>query len=177
MTNRFNRAASMVWLAVNASLFLPSSAFAALGGAPMPPPPGSTSTLVDPTQHTATLPASGGTVAFAARPAQATAPYSIKETKLTDGTVVREFLSGPDTVFAVSWSGPRIPNLSTLLGQYAAQYTQRVDALRSTHPGIGPIPVEEPGLVVRSAGHMGSFKGQAWIPQALPAGVTASDIR
>lgn len=176
MTNRLNRAASMVWLAVNASLLLPSSAFAALGGAPMPSPPGSTSTLIDSTQRAATLPASSA-LAFAAHPAQAIARYSIKETKLADGTVVREFLSSSDTVFAVSWSGPRIPNLSTLLGQYASQYTQRVNALRSTHPGIGPIPVEEPGLVVHSAGHMGDFRGQAWIPNALPAGVTASDIR
>ncbi|MGV7246462.1 DUF2844 domain-containing protein, partial [Caballeronia sp. M23-90] len=32
-------------------------------------------------------------------------------------------------------------------------------------------------LVVRSGGHMGAFVGQAYLPQALPAGVSASDIQ
>jgi hypothetical protein len=31
--------------------------------------------------------------------------------------------------------------------------------------------------VVHSGGHMGAFAGQAWLPQALPAGVSGSDIQ
>jgi hypothetical protein len=30
---------------------------------------------------------------------------------------------------------------------------------------------------VHAGGHMGAFSGQAWLPQDLPAGVSAADIQ
>ncbi len=37
--------------------------------------------------------------------------------------------------------------------------------------------VELPGLVVQSGGHMRSFAGRAYIPEALPQGVSVEAIR
>jgi hypothetical protein len=43
--------------------------------------------------------------------------------------------------------------------------------------GHGPGIVQDSGLVVHSGGHMGAFSGQAYLPQALPAGVSGTDIQ
>jgi hypothetical protein len=37
--------------------------------------------------------------------------------------------------------------------------------------------VDQSTLVVQSGGHMGAFSGRAWLPPALPAGVSGSDIQ
>jgi hypothetical protein len=31
--------------------------------------------------------------------------------------------------------------------------------------------------VIRTGGHMGAFAGQAWLPAALPAGLSGTDIQ
>jgi hypothetical protein len=37
--------------------------------------------------------------------------------------------------------------------------------------------IETPGIVFVQTGHMRSFHGQAYIPQLVPQGVKAGDIR
>jgi hypothetical protein len=37
--------------------------------------------------------------------------------------------------------------------------------------------VHQSGLVVETGGHMGAFVGRAYLPQALPQGVSADDIK
>jgi len=39
------------------------------------------------------------------------------------------------------------------------------------------VQIQEPGLVVQVAGHMRAFFGKAYVPQMLPAGIRAEDIR
>lgn len=105
------------------------------------------------------------------------APYTVTQTTLASGTVVREYVSAAGTVFGIAWGGPVMPNLSTLLGAYFPQFDSARDALRTAHPGRGPLIVQLPNLVVRSGGHMGAFGGQAYVPSSLPAGMSASDIK
>ena len=143
-------------------------ASAALGGTPTPPPPGATSIAATPVVRAASS-AVGG--------ANAASPYSVTETTLASGTVVREYVSAAGTVFGIAWNGPRMPDLATLLGTYFTQFDNSRAALRTANPGRGPLDLELPGLVVRSGGHMGAFSGQAYLPQSLPAGVSAADIR
>ncbi len=138
----------------------------------MPPPPDSTSTVLAPQARAAAQGAAQG-----ASGAATVTPYSVTQTTLASGTVVREYVSQAGVVFGIAWNGPRMPDLSVLLGDYFPQYVDGVNALRAAHPGRGPVAVEQTGLVVRSGGHMGSFTGQAWLPQALPAGVTSGDIQ
>ncbi|WP_036019792.1 DUF2844 domain-containing protein [Paraburkholderia mimosarum] len=160
---------------------IPRPASAALGGAPMPTPAGaSVSTLSAASAAAAARNASAAArsaAQSAASGAPATPAYTVQQTTLANGTVVREYLSQAGTVFGVAWMGPQPPNLATLLGSYFAQYVSGVEASHAAGLVRGPGVVESPGLVVHSGGHMGHFSGQAWLPQALPAGVSADHIQ
>jgi hypothetical protein len=143
-------------------------AFAVLGGDPLTAPDGATSTNA--TVHAAVA-ASGASAATA------TSTYTVHSITLASGTIVNEYVSTAGTVFGIGWSGPRVPNLPTLLGSYFTQYQQGVTAERAARGGRGPVNVQGSGLVVQSGGHMGAFTGRAYLPDALPAGVSASDIQ
>jgi len=54
----------------------------------------------------------------------------VHEITTSYGTVVREYVSPGDKVFAVSWRGPVIPELRQMLGNYYAQYEQAASAPR-----------------------------------------------
>lgn len=148
-------------------LLAAAPASAALGGAPTPPPTGAVSSSVGPVAH----------VASGAASATSAATYTVTQTTFASGTVVREYASAAGAVFGIAWGGPVMPNLPVLLGTYFPQFDSARNALRAARPGRGPLLIELPGLVVHSGGHMGAFGGQAYLPSALPAGVSASDIQ
>jgi hypothetical protein len=103
--------------------------------------------------------------------------YTVHEIQGAAGTVVREYVSSSGKVFAVTWHGPWPPDLHQLLGSYSDQYLQAVKARSGTRMGRGPLIVEQPGLVVHSGGHPRDFGGAAYVPENLPQGVRAEDIR
>lgn len=145
-------------------LMAAAPARAELGGAPMPTPSG----------------ASVQTIGPAPRPASSTAAasYTVRQTTLTSGTVVREYAGQDGKVFAIAWSGSRMPDVASLLGGYLPQATQAAAAQRAQRGGgRGPVSVDQPGLVVHAGGHMGHFAGQAYLPLMLPTGMTGSDIQ
>jgi hypothetical protein len=103
--------------------------------------------------------------------------YSVDETTLSSGTVVREYVGQNGSVFAVVWHGPQMAPLNTLLGTYFPSYLQGVrDARAAQGGGHGPANVQLQGLVVQSGGHMGNFTGRAYLPQALPQGIGPDDL-
>ncbi|ASW03766.1 DUF2844 domain-containing protein [Paraburkholderia aromaticivorans] len=108
--------------------------------------------------------------------ATAGAGYTVSEMVLPSKTVVREYVAG-GKVFAVTWSGPSAPNVRQLLGAYVDQASADVKAFREAHGGIGPVSVSSGDFVFQSGGHMGFYAGRAYIPSAIPSGVTSSDIR
>jgi uncharacterized protein DUF2844 len=164
------------------------SAFAALGGSPMATPEGASVTSSGPASTTAAATmrnaiASGASAtvsgASGASGTSGTAPYTVRETTLGTGTLVREYVSTSGIVFGVAWAGPAMPQISQILGdQYYQQYVQGAGAARAAR-GVarGSATVEQGGLIVRSGGHMGHFVGSAWLPAELPSGVTGDDIR
>lgn len=174
MPSRMTRAVLQASLVVSSTLCAVVPARAGLGGSPMQLPAGATSTTMSPAiAHAAAIGSSG---TQAATPASAAPPYSVIQTTLSSGTLVREYVSQSGTVFGIAWRGPNMPNLSQLLGDYFPQYASGAQAGRAA--GVrGAAVVEQTGLVVHSGGHMGAFSGQAWLPQAMPAGVTGSDIQ
>jgi len=145
-------------------------AFAVLGGAPMTAPNGAT-------VNSAVAHAAVAASASAASSASAAAAYSVRSTTLVSGTVVNEYLGTDNVVFGIAWQGPRFPDMPTLLGTYFPQYVQGIKNQRANGGGRGPVSVTGSALVVRSGGHMGLFVGQAYLPQSLPSGVVASDIK
>ncbi len=107
--------------------------------------------------------------------AAATANYQINESTLQGGTVVREYLAPGGTVFAVSWSGPFLPDLRTLLGKHFSTLT--AETAKAPKAGHSQLQLERPDVVIESGGHMRAYVGRAWIPGAFPAGVTPDDIQ
>lgn len=173
MLNRPLRAVLPAALVAGALSATCPPASATLGGAPMATPSGATSvTTPAPTAHVASSamvsPSSGTAVS---------ARYAVRATQLASGTSVREYIGADGTVFGIAWNGPQIPDLPALLGNYFPQYASGVQALRTARRGRGPVALEQSDLVVHSGGHMGSFFGQAWLPSALPAGMTGADIK
>jgi Protein of unknown function (DUF2844) len=103
--------------------------------------------------------------------------YTVHEIQASTGVAVKEFVSPAGKVFAVTWQGSFQPDLRQLLGSYFDQYTQAAQAQRTERRGHGPLLIQQPGLVVQITGHIRSFFGKAYVPQMLPAGVHAEDIR
>lgn len=141
---------------------------AELGGGPMPPPAADSAATVRSLQRTIQA-ASGSTTGAPA--------YTVHEITLGSGTVIHEYVSTGGTVFGVAWQGPTIPDLKSLFGGYFPQYTAGVESAHAARGWRAPVAVDTSGLVIHTGGHMGAFSGQAWLPQALPAGMTGNDIQ
>jgi hypothetical protein len=102
--------------------------------------------------------------------------YSIQEISAETGMHVREFLNQDGVVFAVSWSGPALPDLQQILGTHFAEYNAALAAL--THPGAHrSVRAASSGLIVESGGHLRAYAGRAYLPALVPAGVSAADLR
>jgi hypothetical protein len=105
----------------------------------------------------------------------ATAPvYTVTQSTLDSGTLVREYADASGIVFAVSWKGPTLPDLRTLLGDKFTVMTS--NAAKRPKAGHSQLAVNQSDVVIVSNGHMRAFEGQAWIPSALPAGFDTSTI-
>lgn len=100
--------------------------------------------------------------------------YTIQDIHSADGTTVREYVNAEGKVFGVSWTGPVVPNLEQLFG---AHYESYREALKGRGPGRKPVRVDRSDLVVQAAGHMRAYRGRAYVPQMLPAGVTVDEIK
>jgi hypothetical protein len=102
--------------------------------------------------------------------------YDIEEINAASGLRVREFLNRNGSVFAVTWSGPVVPDLRTLLGASFDSYAKAVAALKQ--PGLQrSLRIATPELVVESGGHMRAYSGRAYLPLLIPAGVSTADLR
>lgn len=103
--------------------------------------------------------------------------YSI-DTITVAGIQVKEYVSRDGVVFAVVWTGTGVPDLKLLLGEYFEEYRDGVNAARSHRPKIRkPFQLKSERLVVERGGHSRSLWGRAFLPAALPPGVTVEDIR
>jgi hypothetical protein len=110
----------------------------------------------------------------AANSSGAAANYTVSETTLDSGTVVREYAAASGTVFAVSWNGPFVPDLRTLLGSHFD--TMARQAAKTPHAGHSQFTLNQSDVVIESGGHMRAYMGRAWIPDQLPAGFASADI-
>ncbi|HUO24583.1 MAG TPA: DUF2844 domain-containing protein [Candidatus Aquilonibacter sp.] len=102
--------------------------------------------------------------------------YEVQEIDAPTGTIVREYVSS-GKVFAIAWHGPWPPDMRQILGSYFDAYVTATQAQASSHAGRKPLRIEQPGLVVEAGGHMRWFVGKAYIPDMLPQGVSAEEIR
>ncbi|HKT89211.1 MAG TPA: DUF2844 domain-containing protein [Candidatus Sulfotelmatobacter sp.] len=102
--------------------------------------------------------------------------YTVHELQSASGVAVREYVSSAGKVFAVAWHGPTMPDLKQLLGSHFQEYQQALQA-QGQRARRGPIFVELPNLVIHLGGHMRDFVGHAYLPDQMPSGVRAEEIR
>jgi hypothetical protein len=95
------------------------------------------------------------------------------ELTLPSGLVVHELVSASGVVYAITWRGPRVPDLRELLGPYFAQLARRDSLPRMGHHRM---TVSGEDLELRSSGHRSSFSGRAWVPSLVPAGVDLATV-
>jgi hypothetical protein len=106
--------------------------------------------------------------------------YDLHEISISAGTVVHEYATPQGTVFAVTWQGPLPPDLRQLLGSYYAQYHSAVAAQAQARARAGmhrQLSIAATDLVVQSIGRMRGFRGKAYVPSLLPAGVSIADLQ
>ena len=102
------------------------------------------------------------------------AAYTVHEISTPTATVIREYVGADGMVFAVSWHGPFNPDLRQMFGTYYAEY------VKAAAPLVGRdrrhSRVETASLVVERSGRMRGYYGRAYLPQRLPANLTANEI-
>jgi hypothetical protein len=101
------------------------------------------------------------------------AAYSERRRRLDSGTEVIEYVDTRGSVFAVSWSGPFLPDLRETLGTHFAVVAREQQNSQRLH---APVEIRTGELVVLSGGHMGAFAGRAWLPTRLPQGFDARTL-
>jgi hypothetical protein len=104
--------------------------------------------------------------------------YALHTLTRPNGGTVHELANAGGQVFAVTWSGPGKPDLRSLLGRYFETFQAANVAsgrgLRS--PLRRPPQVSQPDLQIQTEGHMGWFRGVAFIPSLAPAGFSVNNL-
>ena len=95
---------------------------------------------------------------------------------LASGLVLKEFANAEGLVFAVSWRGPVVPDLSPLLGAYFPVFKQAQE--ESLHAGKrgSPLRLAKDGLVVQASGRSPHFFGYAYVTHLVPPGINVKNV-
>jgi hypothetical protein len=102
--------------------------------------------------------------------ANTSAYTEIEQTDAASGATIDRFVAnGTDQVFAISWTGPHRPDLSNLLSSHFDTYSNapRPPNAHSLHV----VHIDTGSLVVDMSAYASEFKGAAWAPALVPAGV------
>ena len=103
---------------------------------------------------------------------------ALQERTWTDAgnTTINEYATSTGLIVAYSWQGPTMPDLHALLGKHGDSY--RTGAAAAAGSGnLHASRITRSDVVVESGGPMRGYVGRAWLPAALPAGVTSDDIQ
>lgn len=109
--------------------------------------------------------------------ATSAAQYAVTTIKTDLGTTVNEYATTAGVVFAISWSGPAVPNLGQLLGTHAADMRSGAAANAAAGNAHGPMTMDNGDLVVFSGGMMQAYHGLAYLKSALPSGFSPTNLR
>ncbi|KND57666.1 hypothetical protein BSCH_00765 [Candidatus Paraburkholderia schumanniana] len=124
---------------------------------------GATARAADASQGSVMHVAQGGRVAY-------------HETTDMNGIVVREYVDSGGKVYAVSWRGPAMADVRSLLGTYFETFLEAANATIG-EAGLHTARVAQGDLVVENRVRLREFSGRAWLASALPPGVDATDIQ
>jgi hypothetical protein len=97
------------------------------------------------------------------------------ETTDANGIVVRQYVDSNGDIYAVSWRGPAMPDIQSLLGTHFAAFRQGASA-SAGDAGLHTARVAQGDLVVENRVRLREFSGRAWLASELPPGVSTTDI-
>ncbi len=97
------------------------------------------------------------------------------QTLITPQGVTVTQWSAQGTVFALSWQGPMIPDLSVILGSSFPSYSAALRA-RPRQGLNAPLRLQSAGLVAHTIGHMGAYSGWAYLPALVPQGLNLTTL-
>lgn len=103
--------------------------------------------------------------------------YALHEIRSASGTMIREYVNSSNTVFAVAWDGPWLPDLRQVLGDHFDRYQAAMHGRLRARTGRGQVTIDESGLVIQMSGHPRAFVGRAYLSSLLPAGIQLESIR
>ena len=126
-------------------------------------------------QATTTYPSNAASV-FSAPMFAANNLYTMTAVTIDSGIVIKEFTRPDGLVFAVSWRGPVLPDLSSLLGTYFPVFMQANEEAWATGRRGSPVSVAKDGLVVQASGRRPHFFGYAYVTHLTPSGVNIKDV-
>lgn len=95
--------------------------------------------------------------------------------RTASGVTVQEYAGADGVVFALSWSGPTLPDLQRLYGSYFPGYAAARDA-RAPGAYRAPVSLRGTQLVAHAWGHMRDYAGSAYVPALLPPGVDLASL-
>jgi hypothetical protein len=148
-------------------------------GQPLPPgtstAPGSTARASGTTTG-ALVSAKAAATPTTTRATPSAGSYTVSKTVLDNGTTISEYATPAGLVFALSWQGPFMPDLNSLLGTYFSAFKAETDATRATRNIGTPVGVDTGKLVVRSSGRMRYYTGYAYATDLIPGGVNITDV-
>ena len=100
--------------------------------------------------------------------------YSIHEVE-SDSVKIKEYVSQDGTIFAITWSGNRHPDLEPLLGAYESDYSA-ANAITPKLIGARRRTLRSSRLVVHTFGHMRHLQGRIYDPNLVPKGVSIDEL-
>jgi hypothetical protein len=114
--------------------------------------------------------------AFSAPTFAATSLYTMTAVTIDSGVVIKEFTNPDGLGFAVSWRGPVMPDLSTLLGTYFPVFMRANEEAQATGRRGSPVSVARDGLVVQASGRRPHFFGYAALTHLTPSGINIKNV-
>jgi hypothetical protein len=113
---------------------------------------------------------------FAVRSATKTSSnYTVHEMQSPANTV-REYVSPSGIVFGIAWNGLTNPDLTKLLGTYAAEHKKALSHFKR-QPGRRQAIIKSDNIIVEKWGHMRNMQGRAYAPALIPEGVSVDEIK
>ena len=103
-------------------------------------------------------------------------PYSVHATQQENGVLIKEYADASGLVFAVTWTGPVLPDFEVLLGRHFSSLETHIKTARPLTRSTTPLVLDQVTLVVRSTGRMRRFQGHAVAPLLIPQGLVIHDV-
>jgi hypothetical protein len=101
--------------------------------------------------------------------------YDLHEAQTPAGVRVRQYVDrASGKVFALTWQGPQLPDVNTLLGSYASRYQA---AAKEHHGSHHVLTIDDPDLKVSVLRLQRGWQGDAYLPNAIPQGVDRAELR